>query len=111
MSIADGQRRSERLIVDVPLIIRGEAADKKRFQEEQFTLVVNAHGALLMLETKVTLGQKLLLRNPKNWHECEAKVVYIGPPFAGSTPVGIELDRSVPEFWLVSTRPADWNRS
>jgi hypothetical protein len=82
-------------MIDVPLVIRGEAADRKRFQEEQFTLIVNAHGALLMLESQVSLGQKLLLMNPKNWHECEAKVVHIGPAFAGSTPVGIELDRSL----------------
>ena len=105
------QRRSERLTVDVPLVIRGEAADRKQFQEERFTLIVNAHGALLPLSTKVSLGPKLLLLNPTNWHECRAKVVYVETPSDGLTRVGVELDRSVPEFWQVSSPPADWRQS
>ena len=105
------QRRSERLTVDVPLVIRGEAADRKRFQEERFTLIVNAHGALLPLGTKVSLGQKLLLMNPTNWHECQAKVVYVETPSGGPARVGVELDRPVPEFWRVSSPPADWHQS
>jgi hypothetical protein len=105
------QRRSERLTVDVPLVIRGEAADRKRFQEERFTLIVNAHGALLWLGTSVSLGQKLLLMNPTNWHECQAKVVYVETPSGGPARVGVELDRPVPEFWQVSSPPADWHQS
>jgi len=109
MSIA--QRRSERLTVDVPLVIRGEAADRKKFQEERFTLIVSAHGALLPLRTKVSLGQNLLLMNPTNWHECRAKVVYVETPSDGLGRVGVELDRPVPEFWQVSSPPADWRTS
>jgi len=105
------QRRSQRLTVDVPLVIRGEASDRKRFQEERFTLIVNAHGALLPLWTKVSLGQKLLLMNPKNWHECQAKVVYVETHSGGLARVGVELDGPVPEFWQVSSPPADWLQS
>lgn len=104
------QRRSERLTTDVPLVIRG-ATDQKRFQEERFTLIVNAHGALLMLGTEVSLGQKLLLMNPTNWHECRAKVVYVEPASDGLARVGVELDRPVPQFWQVSSPPADWHQS
>ncbi len=110
-SLSDEQRRSERFTVDVPLIIRGEAADRKRFQEERFTLTVNAHGALLTLGTEVSLGQKLLLMNPTNWHECQAKVVYVETPSGGLTRVGVELDRPVPEFWQLSCPPADCRQS
>lgn len=109
MSIA--QRRSERLTLGVPLVIRREAADREKFQEERFTLIVNAHGALLTLGTMVSLGQKLLLMNPTNWHECQAKVVYVEPPSGGLSRVGIELDRAVPQFWQVSSPPADWGQS
>ncbi len=110
-SLSDEQRRSERFTVDVPLVIRGEAADRKRFQEERFTLIVNAHGALLTLETEVSLGQKLLLMNPTNWHECQAKVVYVETPSGGLTRVAVELDRPVPEFWQLSCPPADCPQS
>ena len=109
--MSTGQRRSERLTIDVPLVIRGEATDQKKFQEERFTLIVNAHGALLTLGAKVSLGQKLLLMNPTNWHECQAKVVYVEPAFDGLARVGIELDRPVPQFWQVSSPPLDWRQS
>ena len=106
-----GQRRSERIILDVPLVIRGIAADKEIFQEETFTLIVNAHGALLMLGRKVALGQRVLVMNPRNWDECGGKVVYVGPPYAGLARVGIEFTRPAPEFWSVSSPPADWKQS
>jgi hypothetical protein len=108
MPISIGQRRSQRIILDVPLVIRGEAAGKKIFQEETLTLIVNAHGAQLMLETKVALGQRLVVLNPKNCDECEGKVAFVGAPYAGLTRVGIEFTRPAPEFWPVSAPPADW---
>jgi hypothetical protein len=95
----------------VPLVIRGEAADKKPFQEETFTLIVNAHGAQLMLETKVTLGQRLVVLNPNNCDEREGKVAFVGPPYAGLARVGIEFTRPAPEFWSVSSPPSDWKQS
>jgi hypothetical protein len=105
------QRRRERLTLDVPLVIRGEAADRKKFQEEISTLIVNAHGALLPLRARVSVGQKLLLLNPTNWHECRARVVYVETPSDGLARVGVELDRPDPEFWQVSSPPADWRQS
>ena len=70
MPISIRQRRSQRIILDVPLVSRGVAADKKIFQEETFSLIVNAHGAMLMMERKVAVGQRVVVMNPKNWDEC-----------------------------------------
>jgi hypothetical protein len=111
MPISIGQRRSERIILDLPILIRGETAEKQTFQEETFTLIVNAHGALVMQETKVALGQRLVVMNPKNWDECEGKVAFVGPTYAGLARVGIEFARPAPEFWPVSAPPADWKQS
>jgi hypothetical protein len=58
------QRRSERLTLDVPLVIRGEAADRKKFQEERFTLIVNAHGALLSLRDEGLIRTKAPTAEP-----------------------------------------------
>ena len=44
-----GCRRSQRVLMDLPLIIRGELEDKGAFQEETFTLTVSAHGVLALL--------------------------------------------------------------
>ena len=105
-----GKRRSERVLLDVPLIVRGQAADKKAFREETFTLTVSAHGALILMNSRVELGQKLVLRKAKTAVECEANVTFLGPPYAGLSTVGVEFERPSPEFWPVIARPADWHR-
>jgi hypothetical protein len=108
-----GLRRSKRVILDVPLVIRGEAEDKRPFREETFTLTVSAHGGLLVLalENKVALGQKLVLMNPKTWDEREATIAFLGPPHDGLATVGVQFVRPAPEFWTISSPPADWNFS
>jgi hypothetical protein len=107
---AIGQRRSERLRLNVPLFVTGKSIDQRTFREETFTLLVNAHGALLMLETKVAIGQKVVLMNQKNWDECEGRVTFIGPLYAGVTKVGIEFVQPKADFWSVSRPPQDWNQ-
>jgi hypothetical protein len=106
-----GVRRSKRLILDVPLVIRGVAEDKRPFQEETFTVTVSAHGGLVVLENRVALGQKLVLMNPKTWDEREAVVAFLGPPYAGLSTVGLNFLQPAPGFWAVSSPPSDWNLS
>jgi len=105
-----GKRRSERVLLDVTLIVRGEATDKKPFSEETFTLTVSAHGALMVLGSKVELGQKVILTKTKTADEREATVAFLGPPYAGLATVGVQFAKPAPEFWPIETPPADWNR-
>lgn len=105
-----GLRRSERVLLDVPVVICGQAEGDGAFREETFTMVVNAHGALIVLETKVSKGQKLLLMNPSNWDEREAKVSFVGPAYAGLSKVGVEFMRPSPEFWPLASPPSDWHQ-
>lgn len=110
-TLAPAHRRSKRILLDVPLAIRGEAEDQRPFQEETFTVTVSAHGALVVLERRVGLGQKVVLMNPKNWDEREATITYLGPCNAGLSKVGIQFTQPSPEFWLISSPPSDWNLS
>jgi hypothetical protein len=95
--------------MDVPVIVSGEFPDHRAFQEETFTVTVSAHGALLMLATKVKLGQRLVVTNPANETKREGRVAYLGPPHAGLSQVAVEFARPSPEFWPVSSPPPDWN--
>lgn len=106
--VQTGQRRSARVLIDVPVVIRGESADHTAFREETFTVTVSAHGALLMLATAVTLGQKLVVMNPSNQDEREGRVAYRGPLHAGLSQVAVEFTRPSPEFWPLSAPPPDW---
>lgn len=102
-------RRSERVLLDVPVILLGVSADHRSFREETFTVTVSAHGALLMLQTKVALGQKVTLANPGNWDERAARVAYVGGDHAGLAQVGVEFEQPAPKFWPVSPAPLNWN--
>ena len=105
----DDRRRSERILIDLPLVVRGESArDNGIFREETFTLTISAHGALVMLENKVALGQRIVLVNPANSDEREGKVSYVGPDRAGLAKVGVEFLRPAPEFWQIGSLPSTW---
>jgi hypothetical protein len=106
-----GLRRSKRVILDVPLVIRGEDEDKHPFQEETFTVTVSAHGGLVVLENRVAVGQKVVLLNPKTSDEREATIAFLGPPYAGLATVGVQFAQPTPGFWAISPPPADWNLS
>jgi hypothetical protein len=94
--------------MDLPILVSGESSDHSTFLEETFTVTISAHGALMMLATKVAMGQKLLLTNPANHGQCEVRVAYLGQPHAGLSQVGVEFARPAPAFWPLSSPPADW---
>jgi hypothetical protein len=98
------RRRSERLPLALPVVVRGESLDANSFQEETFTLSVSAHGALLALVTTVTLGQSLLLRNPQTQDEAMAWVTRLGLPRSGLAQVGVEFVRPDAAFWSNKSR-------
>ena len=71
-------------------------------------MVVNAHGALIMLAAKVSQGQGLELKSPTNPESQSCKVVYIGPTVQGQTQVGVEFNKPAPHFWHVAFPPENW---
>jgi len=108
MPNAVAERRSQRIPLDVPLVIKGRTGGKRDFREETFTLSASAHGVLLALKTRVSLGQKVQLLNRKTWGEVVGQVVYVGLPNAGLTRVGIEFEQPAPDFWSLTAPPEDW---
>jgi PilZ domain len=101
------RRRSQRVILSVPVSVSGQAA-KGQFTEDTKTLVVNAHGALITLAAKVSQGQQLELKSVSNPEPQTCKVVYIGPTVQGQTQVGVEFTKPAPHFWHVAFPPENW---
>lgn len=85
--------------MDVPLIVRGQSAENKPFVEETFTISVSAHGALVLLATKVSLGQTIVLVHPASKMEQEGRVSRLGNLYGGLAQVAVEFSRPAPEFW------------
>jgi hypothetical protein len=46
--------------------------------------------------------------NPNNWDEREGRVAYMGKVHAGLAQVAIEFALPSPEFWPISSPPANW---
>jgi hypothetical protein len=100
------QRRSERILIDVPVVVKGNGAGESPFLEETFTVTISPYGALVMLAAAVSLGQRIVVRNSLNQREQEARVAYKGTAHAGLAQVGIEFLREAPEFWPIRPPPA-----
>ena len=101
------RRRSQRVILSVPVTVSGPGA-KGKFSEDTKTLVVNAHGALITLAAKVSQGQQLELKTASNPEPQTCKVVYIGPTVQTQTQVGLEFTKPAPHFWHVAFPPENW---
>ena len=102
-------RRSQRLLLKISVVIVGQRADGKNFVEQTSTEVVNAHGALVLLQEPVTHEQLLRMRNVKAGDEEPCKVVGIGQKVNGKTEVGVEFLKPSPRFWRIAFPPEDWS--
>ncbi len=102
------RRRSERVLLDVPLVVSTQTLEGKSLREETHTLAVNAHGGLLKLKMEVVPGQPILLVNPKNGMEQKCRVVRVDNPPGGALAVAFEFDTPAPNFWPIVFPPADW---
>src|SRR5712664_3549049 len=101
-------RRSQRVIVKVSVMILAEGADNKPVSEETRTVTVNAHGAMILLGLKVSIGQLLTLRNSRTEEEVACRVVYVSPHESEKRQVGVDFMKPCPRFWRISFPPPDW---
>lgn len=93
----NAQRRSQRVMVKVSVMVLTEGADKKSVSEETRNVTVNAHGAKM-----------LTLRNSGTGEEVACRVVYVSPHESEKRQVGVDFMNPCPRFWRISFPPPDW---
>jgi len=103
------RRRSQRVLMQVRVMITGEDAAHKRFEEEAETLAINAHGALILLRTRLTSGGTVTLKNQRTLEDQECHIVFLGPVRGGKCEVGLEFSAARPTFWRIAFPPEDWS--
>ena len=91
------RRRSIRFPMRVMLTIWGDEG----LQEQTCAFSLNAHGTLVTLAAKVSIGQRLVIQNPENQAKRGGRVSRLGWCQAGRTEVGIEFTEAAPDFWLI----------
>lgn len=104
----NAQRRSQRVMVKVSVMVLADGADKEPVSEETRTVTVNAHGAMILLGLKVSIGQLLTLRNSRTGEEVACRVVYVSPHESDKRQVGVDFMKPCPRFWRISFPPPDW---
>src|SRR5437016_226487 len=102
------RRRSQRVLMQVAVRIRGKDAQGKDFEELSETLAINAHGALVLLAARVTSGSAVHMRHNKTEEEQECHVAFLGPVRGGKAEIGLEFTAPRPTFWRVAFPPEDW---
>ena len=102
------RRRSERLLLQIPVLVYGKNANGEPFRERTHTLVINAHGALLTMTTPVELRQVIGMENIGTAAERDSAVVFIGPRKDGYAHVGVEFLAPDATFWNIEFPPVSW---
>ena len=95
--------------MQIAVRIRGNDAQGVSFEEEALTLAINAHGALVALQSRLTSGSKVLLQHKTTEEEQECQVVFLGPVRSGKAEIGLEFSSASPSFWRVAFPPEDWS--
>jgi hypothetical protein len=93
------RRRSSRVFHKMRVQAQGRSHNGRKFRETCETVVVNAHGGLLLLKHEVKDGEMLVLSNPETQEELECRIVYQGDPGEKGQRVGIEFLTPAPHFW------------
>ena len=102
------RRRSERVMLQVPVVVQARARDGKEMREDTQTVVVNAHGGLLKLRMELKVGQPILLINERSKMQQGCRVVRVETSEAGYSAIAFEFDQPAPQFWPIVFPPADW---
>jgi hypothetical protein len=101
-------RRSQRVVLAMPIVVSGEIRGRTPFSQETRTMVVNAHGALLLLRIAVRVGQLLTLKNLKTQEQQSCRVVNIAINQDGKMEAAVEFLTPAPRFWRIAFPPLDW---
>jgi len=106
--LAANRRRSQRVLMTVPVRVSGKSAAGLPFEEETHTRAISAHGALILVSTQVWRGLRLNLSNVQTKAMLECVVAHIDKRPSDRTQVGVEFTLPNPMFWHVAFPPKDW---
>jgi len=106
--LAANRRRSQRVLMTIPIRVSGQSGAGLSFEEETHTRAISAHGALILVSTQVHRGQRLTLSNVQTKAALECVVAHIDRHQKDHPQVGVEFTLPNPMFWHVSFPPKDW---
>jgi hypothetical protein len=106
--LAANRRRSQRVLMKIPVRVSGRTSSGSRLEEGTHTLAISAHGALITVSEKLKRGQRVTLSNVQTRAALECVVAHIGRREGDYIQVGVEFMLPNPIFWHVAFPPRDW---
>jgi hypothetical protein len=106
--ITTNRRRSQRLFLQVPVVVEVSQPNQPPLREETQTVVLNAHGTLLEMRAALETGRTVTLRNVRTTEQIECLVKLVTPTDGGKFNVALEFKRPNASFWQISFPPEDW---
>jgi PilZ domain-containing protein len=106
--LAANRRRSQRVLMTIPVRVSGQNHVGSPFEEETHTRAISAHGTLVLMSTQVYRGQRLTLSNIQTKGALECIVAHIDRRKGEHAQVGVEFTLPNPLFWHVAFPPKDW---
>jgi hypothetical protein len=106
--LAANRRRSQRVLMKVPVRVSSQEGAASFFEEDTYTLAISVHGALLIVTGPVYRGQRFTLSNMQTKAALECIVAHIDKVPGEQTRVGVEFLMPNQTFWRVAFPPKDW---
>ena len=106
--LAANRRRSQRVLMKIPVRVSSQAGSASFFEEDTYTLAISAHGALLVVAAPVYRGQRFTLSNAQTNAALECIVAHVDRVPGEQTRVGVEFLLPNQTFWRVAFPPKDW---
>jgi hypothetical protein len=103
------KRRSQRVVIDVPVTVSGMLLGGKDFVETTKTVTVNAHGGLITIAAKIDPQKAALLVHVKSGNKIQCRVAYRKEIPGSRYEIGLEFANPSPTFWGISFPPEDWD--
>jgi hypothetical protein len=104
-------RRSQRVALRLAVQVRWTPPGEPVISEETVTLVVNAHGGLILLAMRVKAGNRVFVKNSALKMDKECRVVRVQEKAQGKNEVALEFLRPDPKFWGLEFPPDDWKQA
>jgi hypothetical protein len=101
-------RRGTRLMLTIPIVIRGTDAKGNAFCDRTRTFSINQYGGLLETERELGVGECVLIENPALGQIAPAKVIHLETKQGGAAfRVAVELTEPQ-NIWGIEFPPSDW---
>jgi hypothetical protein len=105
--VGEERRRSQRVMVRVPVTLTFDVAGKS-VTVQAITVSVNDHGAMLQCTRTLPAEIKLELQNDRTREKMACRVTRAPIENSDGYMIPVEFSAPAPGFWRISFPPVDW---